>query len=162
MVKANAYGHGMLRIVEYGLEELQLKSFGVASLGEALRLRKYKADYRCELYVFSDLAIQDRWEDYLNFKLIPVITQMDDFYFLLDHPQCRRLPLVLHFDTGMNRLGLPLPECETVIYELQKRRRSVYHLMTHFSDSYLPEREKNQATISKISRTQEGLSRRWY
>ena len=150
MVKANAYGHGLLKIVDYSFRELQLKSFGLASLGEALALRRASENYEYEIYIFSDLSIKDHVESYLDFKLLPVITQMEDLLIVLNHAKCRYLPLVLHFDTGMNRLGLPLHQSASIIEELKKRGRSVYHLMTHFSDSYLPQKKKTQLQYQKF------------
>ena len=150
MVKANAYGHGLSKIVDYSFRELQLKSFGLASLGEALSLRRASENYEYEIYIFSNLAIKDHLEIYLDFKLLPVITQMEDLLIILNHKKCRYLPLVLHFDTGMNRLGLPLHKSEAIIGELKKRGRNVYHLMTHFSDSYLPKKKKTQLQYQKF------------
>ena len=40
MVKANAYGHGLIPIVRYSVTELGIKEFGCATLGEALALRE--------------------------------------------------------------------------------------------------------------------------
>ena len=110
MVKANAYGHGLAKIVEYSSQQLGLTSFGLASLAEALELRRAEKDYHYELYVFSDLSLSQHWEQYLEHKLLPVISHMDDLAQVLGCRDCRHLPLVLHFDTGMNRLGLPLSQ----------------------------------------------------
>ena len=150
MVKANAYGHGLLKIVDYSFRELQIKSFGVASLGEALNLRRSSENYEYEIYIFSDLSIKNHLKTYLNFKLLPVITQVEDLLIILNHKKCRYLPLVLHFDTGMNRLGLPIHKSESIIEELKKRRRNIYHLMTHFSDSHIPSKKKTQIQYQKF------------
>ena len=150
MVKANAYGHGVLKIVDYCSRELQLKSFGLATLGEAMYLRRASGNYQHELYVFSDLAMGDRWRDYLDFKLLPVVSEKSDLLSILNNKNCRHLPLVLHFNTGMNRLGLPLGEVEDIIDQLKKRNRPIYHLMTHFSDSFLPQKKKTQQQYQKF------------
>ena len=158
MVKANAYGHGIYRIVDYCFHHLELTSFGVASLSEAVKLRRLSGHYEYELYVFSDLSLADHWEYYLNYKLLPVISHIDDLKFYLSHPQFRYLPLVLFFDTGMNRLGLSESEGEWIMEQLKDRGRSVYHLMTHFSDSFLPQREKTRNQYQRFLRLKEEFS----
>ena len=150
MVKANAYGHGLLSIVDYCFQQLQLKSFGMACLEEARELRRSSENYEYELYVFSDLGLAGQWEDYLNFKLLPVLTHPDDLQLVLDNPQCRYLPLVLYFDTGMKRLGFPFEQREIIIDKIKSSGRPIYHLMTHFSDSFLPEREKTGQQYQKF------------
>ena len=39
MIKANAYGNGITKIYEYAHNELGIKNFGVAALGEAQLIR---------------------------------------------------------------------------------------------------------------------------
>lgn len=159
MVKANAYGHGIERIVDYSFHELGVSSFGVASLKEAVNLRRSSENYEPELYVFSDLSLVDHREYYLDYKLLPVISHLEDLKFILSHSQFRHLPLVLFFDTGMNRLGLLEGDGEWIIRELKKRGRGVYHLMTHFSDSFLPEREKTGVQYKRFLRLKEEFLR---
>lgn len=159
MVKANAYGHGLLRIVDYCFKELQITSFGLASLGEALWLRRASENYQCELYLFSDFALEEHWRDCLDYKLLPVVAHRKDLLFLLDHEQCRHLPLALHFNTGMNRLGLPWEKCHEVARELRRRGRSVYHLMTHFSDSFSPQKKKTARQYHKFLQLKEAFDR---
>ena len=142
MVKANAYGHGMFQTVDSCSRHFGIDAFGVSSLGEALALRRSTRNYDYELYVFSDLGLKDGLENYLDFKLIPVLSRMDDLSNVLGNEKCRHLPLVLKVETGMNRLGIERAAIADAIDELRKRRRSVYHLMSHFSDDDLPEREK--------------------
>ena len=97
MVKANGYGHGLLEVADFSFRELGIKAFGVASIGEALHLRRKGGNYCGEVYVFSDLALSRHWEDYLNFKLLPVVSHQDDLQLLLGESRCRHLPLVLLF-----------------------------------------------------------------
>ena len=68
MVKADAYGHGMIPIVKFSHFELGIKEFGCASVGEALKLREAIPDGQFEIYVFSDVQIvlKAAKEIYLN------------------------------------------------------------------------------------------------
>lgn len=136
MVKANAYGHGILPIVRYSYQELGIKEFGCATLAEALHLREHLPDLEFDVYVFSDVQIElkDSTEFYLNRRIIPVISNEHDLDFLLEYPEFSHFPLCLKFNTGMNRLGLDYGDANRIIERLKKSpRRSVYHLMTHLA-----------------------------
>ena len=63
MVKANGYGYGMLPIVRYAVENLQIKEFGLATTGEARYLRQELSDLQFEAYVFSDVQIDTNHEE---------------------------------------------------------------------------------------------------
>ena len=74
VVKADAYGHGMIQIVS-ALEKLNLKKpayYGVALLEEGIELRKSKVT-KSPIIVFSPLKIEEI-DDALKFKLIPTVT----------------------------------------------------------------------------------------
>ncbi len=150
MVKANAYGHGMCKMTEYAYYQNQIRSFGVASLGEALKIRKTYNEYNFDLYVFSDLSLIDSFDKYIDYKILPVISHMDDLDFFLKKTELKNCPLVLKFNTGMNRLGLHYNDCELVAQKISSYKRSVFHLMTHFSDSYLPKKEKTKLQYERF------------
>lgn len=136
MVKADAYGHGVLPIVRYACQELEVKEFGCATLAEAMHLREHLPDLEFEVYVFSDVQIElkDSSEYYLNRRIIPVLSNENDLDFFLEHAQFAHFPLCLKFNTGMNRLGLDDGDVTKVIEKLKKTsRRSIYHLMTHMA-----------------------------
>ena len=70
MIKANAYGHGMLEVHEFLSKECDVHNFGLASIEEAVFLRRRTRDYSSNLIVFSDLAFREekRFGDYLGEK----------------------------------------------------------------------------------------------
>ena len=138
MVKANAYGHGMVPIVQFAYEELGIKEFGCASLGEAIHLRDKVPDGEFEIYVFSDvqLELKEATETYLNRRIIPVISNESDLDYFLETNEFKHFPLCLKFNTGMNRLGIDDSRVEEVIQKLKhKNRNEVYHLLSHFSSA---------------------------
>jgi alanine racemase len=154
MVKADAYGHGLIPIVRYSVTELGIREFGCATLGEALQLRDELYDLEFEIYVFSDVQIElkECAEIYLNRRIIPVISNRDDFDYILGHSDFDRFPLCLKFNTGMNRLGLSLDECDELIKAIKlKSRKSIHHLFTHFSSSSLS-MKKNKRNLSQIEK----------
>ncbi len=140
MVKADGYGHGAVPIVRFSHNEVGVKEFGCATLGEALHLRNEIPDGEFEVYVFSDIQIYlaECAEQYLNRRIIPVISNIEDLDFFLGSSDFKHFPLVLKFNTGMNRLGLDLDQVEEVITKVKKNgRKSIYHLMSHFSSASL-------------------------
>lgn len=139
MIKADAYGHGIINITKYAHEECQVEEFGCATLGEALRLRKNLSDLEIEVYVFSDtdLASQISRREYIDKRILPVISSLDDLEMVLDDKEMLHLPLVLKFNTGMNRLGIKVENKDNVLRLLKKhQRQKIHHLMTHFASSF--------------------------
>lgn len=141
VVKANAYGHGLVPIVRFALEELKVAEFGVATLGEASYLRRKLGHLDFKIYVFSDtnLDFQSCEEAYLDQNIIPVVSNKTDLDFLLKNRDFFDLPLCLKFNTGMNRLGLPVESVEEVVEALKKSGRTrINHLMSQFGCASLP------------------------
>ncbi len=138
MVKADAYGNGLVPISQHLLNDCEVKTLGCASLGEALIIKRECPQNDFEVMVFSDTEIQnpEHRKNYEQFKLTPVIHQRSDFLAFESDPRLKRVPLVLKVNTGMNRLGLSLEDLEVMLPAL--KNRGVKHLMTHFACSYYP------------------------
>ncbi len=152
MIKANAYGHGDLEVFHETFE-LGVRSFGVASLEEALRLRQsFRAEryLDSEIYVFSDFNLKKDYEIFVHNKILPVISHLEDLEFVLSKKELRHMPVCLIFNTGMNRLGLSMESTKKVASYIKNSGKEVYHLMTHFSDSYLPKKKKTKEQFEKF------------
>jgi alanine racemase len=143
MVKANAYGHGADSI-SLAAHQWGVASFGVASLLEGISLRKnLSINFKGEIYIFSELNLEQTnlRELYLEYRIIPVISNLKSLENLISSDQFNHVPLCLKFDTGMNRLGMEQEDLEKVISLLKKyNRKSIDHLMTHFATSYYLEK----------------------
>ncbi len=155
MVKADGYGHGAIPLVEFANRELNIKEFGLATLGEALALRQQLPSLNFEAYVFSDLnfSIPGMLEYYGENRILPVVHNERDLKIFLGAPQLRHFPLILKFNTGMNRLGLA-PERQEEIIKMIKQvgRTSIYHLMTHFACASLNMKNaQNQRQIASFA-----------
>ena len=76
MIKANAYGHGDAEVYEALKNFETVDGFGVASIEEAIQLRRRVKCFLKPLIVFSDIFIEDA--DYVNEyaqnKIIPVLS----------------------------------------------------------------------------------------
>ena len=149
MVKADAYGHGLVPIVKYAVTELNISEFGVATLKEAIFLRDELSDYKFDIYVFSDLNLndQDLREAYLDKKILPVLSSMNDLRSILSDESFCYLPLCIKFNTGMNRLGVGGGDVDEIIQLMkQSGREEIFHLMSHLGSSFL--------SMEKIKRNQ--------
>lgn len=159
MVKADAYGNGLIPISQYLLRDCGVKTLGCASLGEALILKRECPDLDFEVMVFSDTEIQnsDHRRNYEHFKITPVIHQKSDFQVLEADPKMKKTPLVLKINTGMNRLGLTLEELESMLPTL--KNRGVKHLMTHFACSYYPSKpgDKTERQLAEFAKAEKML-----
>ena len=96
VVKANAYGHGLLEIVYYAFNELGIKRFGCASLGEAMKIRESLPTLQCELWVFSDSELDGEKfkEYYLDYNIIPVIHNLRDLKNILEDKKNSKLEVL--------------------------------------------------------------------
>jgi alanine racemase len=109
VLKADAYGHGLIEMAKI-LRKLGIKYIGVATLGEAILLRKsgdrgrvlswlYDIDgqeFKDGLKLNLDIAIFDE-------KLIPKIESMI--------PRGNKIKVTMFVDTGINRAGIPYENC---------------------------------------------------
>lgn len=136
MVKSNGYGHGAVGLTKFAFQELGIKEFGLATLGEALQLRNEIPDGEFEASVFSELQFEneDCREIYLNQRIQPVLSSISDLKIFLQDKNFKNFPLLLHFNTGMNRLGIEVNEIEECTKLIKASgRKSIFHLMTHFA-----------------------------
>ncbi|MEK6624675.1 MAG: alanine racemase, partial [Bdellovibrionota bacterium] len=152
MVKANGYGHGMVPITRFTLEECGVENYGVATLFEGLALRKAIPERSFDIYVFSENHLSSHYaEQYAHNALIPVISSSEELDLFLSEKIFSRVPLALKFNTGMNRLGLSMDELDLIMAKLKsKGRRDIFHLMTHFGRSFELSTEHNQVTLEQM------------
>jgi alanine racemase len=154
MVKANAYGHGVLPLVDFCLYNSPIREFGVATCNEASLLRETFIQENFETYVFSDLALERNHEFYGRGNVIPVISSFADLNIFLGHSNYKKVPLCLKFNTGMNRLGFDEADVEEIISMMNVRgRSSIFHLMTHLSSaSLLASSKKNIGQLENFKK----------
>jgi len=132
VVKANAYGLGLQPIVET-LIDLGCPQFFVASLEEALSLRAIHKNV--PVAVLGGL-FNGAEEDYITHNITPVLNTPDDIARWSKIAKDKNSPLagILHFDTGMNRLGLSKEEAHELIENPQRLEGvNLQYVMTHFA-----------------------------
>jgi alanine racemase len=111
VVKANAYGLGVLRVSK-ALWLAGCRLFFVSTLLEAIELREIIGN-EAKIIVFGGLShgVGEEWGQY---QLIPVLFDKGHLeqWAFLNRDNDEVLPCVLKVDTGMNRLGLSLSDIE--------------------------------------------------
>lgn len=103
MVKANAYGHGVQNLA--AILEKHVEEFGVASLDEALELRKHLRSAK-PIFIFN--VFEDEIDlEFLNqceqFSLTPVLESYDAYVKFSRFDSKREFEIEI--DTGMGRAG---------------------------------------------------------
>jgi len=105
VLKADAYGHGLIEMAKI-LRKLGIKYIGVATLGEAILLRKSgdKGRILSWLYDIDGYEFKDGLKLNLDIsifdeKLIPKIESMI--------PSGHKVKITMFVDTGINRAGIP-------------------------------------------------------
>lgn len=109
VVKADAYGHSD-REVAIALAKAGCRTFFVANSKEGTRVREALGDGP-EIYVFHGCSL-DNAEDFKAAKLRPILNTLDQVRVWRLAGLDETNGAVLHFDTGMNRLGLRMEQLD--------------------------------------------------
>lgn len=138
VVKANAYGHGLAE-VSAALATAGCQDFFVAYGFEGAEVRK-AVGRGAKIFVFNGLHASSHSE-LMTDALIPVLNTVSEIsdWVKAGH----RRSFAIHFDTGMNRLGVQLSELDAVVESLGDVSPEV--VMTHFACADEPERDVSTA-----------------
>ena len=129
VIKGDAYGHGIQQCSN-ALTKNGCNHFYVARLDDAVNLRK-KHKKKINIYLLSGTISKEICDYIKQYKITPIINnlkQLEIFNRFIPNTN-----FVLHFDTGMNRLGLKIEEINQ-IKELSILK-NVRFLMTHLSSA---------------------------
>ncbi|MBP2294658.1 alanine racemase [Azospirillum rugosum] len=118
VVKANAYGLGVARVVP-ALAAAGCRTFVVAQFEEALAVRAVAPDAR--ILCLGGLPAGTA-PDFTANRILPVLNHLGDIAAWQAHARAQgaALPAVVHIDTGMNRLGLGPDELDTLAGDLAR------------------------------------------
>ena len=130
IVKANAYGHGLLPVAS-ALDGV-VDALGVARLDEALALRH--AGCRARLVVMAVPGTLAVVSDCLRHQLDLVVHSLAGVDAVVDNPRSGQLNIWLKLDSGMHRLGLAPQEYRESLHRLNAAAHVKELIcMTHFS-----------------------------
>jgi alanine racemase len=130
VVKADAYGTGIEHTVP-ALFRAGCRIFFVAQLSEAVRARAVCPE--AAIYVLNGF-LPGTGGTYAALDLRPVLGSQDEIeeWAALCRSDGIRRPAALHVDTGMNRLGLPVPEGLALAGDPRLEDFQPALLMSHF------------------------------
>ncbi len=130
VIKANAYGHGLIRIAD-ALDDVD--AFAVARIDEGVRLRQ--AGIKQRIAVLQGFNTTDELEHLINFRLETVVHTYHQIALIENWHGQGSLPIWLKIDTGMNRLGFKVEEIDNVYQRLNQCGliTKPINLMTHLA-----------------------------
>ena len=134
MVKANAYGHGLIQVALL-LEKIGCDALGVACFSEAIKLRD--AGIHQKIVVLRGAYTVSEFELAAHLKLDLVIhcTEQLDVYKNYEKNKNKKnntITLWLKINTGLNRLGFDLNNIDYYINTIKTIHTNII-IMTHFA-----------------------------
>lgn len=153
LVKANGYGHGMLRIAE-ALQNVD--AFAVARADEGIRLRK--AGLKNRIVVLEGFTCSEELDSLLEHQLEPVLHSNTQLDILEVRKEQGQLAAWMKLDTGMNRLGFKAKDFNKTYQRLTKCSivKQPINLMTHLANADDQSDDKTLAQINLFNETIEG------
>jgi alanine racemase len=150
VVKADAYGLGAPSVVP-ALHAAGCQHFFVASLDEALAIRDLAAG--AMIAVFNGAAPGSE-ADFAAADIVPVLNSLAEItaWAAQANRLGRKLPALLHVDTGMSRLGLDRRELATLA-EQPSRLDGIAprYIMTHLVSSELADEPVNERQLQRFA-----------
>ncbi len=156
VVKADAYGHGAVRVSEALLAE-GVEWLAVATISEAATLRRHGID--CRILVMG--AMQPEWARwYEEFNLDATIASKEAAEALAELPaNKRRLRVHLKVDTGMGRIGIdPAETLSTVRFLEGLDRIDLVGLYTHLAAADADDLSSARDQIERFDRALKDVS----
>ena len=157
VVKANAYGHGLLQVslfIQGAVDYL-----GVANAEEGAMLRR--AGLASPIHVFT-IPIRSQMELYADFDLEATICSEIEAEQLnsLGGRRRKNLPVHLKIDTGMNRIGVRPEGLVRFLGFLKKLKRlNVKGVYTHFASADQKDKTFSREQLSRFGGALDALRR---
>lgn len=152
VVKADAYGLGAIPVTRRLLAE-GCRHFFVAHPGEGIELRSLRdvAMEQSFIYVLDGLSGEPA-SLFTTYDLTPALPSASDIELWALHGRTleRKLPTVLHFDTGMSRLGIPPGEALMLSQRLLGHF-DIHFIMSHLACSDEPAHAKNEEQRARFA-----------
>ncbi len=149
VIKADAYGHGMLRVAEALMDA---DGFAVATIDEGLALRQ--AGITQTVLVLQGACSHEEYRQAARQRLTLSLHHESQLALVEAH-NTEHPPLWLKVDTGMHRLGFPPQRARELIDRLSDRLTG---FMTHFANADVPENPANQQQLDAFQQVTSGLN----
>jgi alanine racemase len=132
VVKANAYGHGLIECAKT-FEEVGADALAVSCLEEALQLREN--DIKKPIILLEGFFEKSEIPLLVENQLQTVLHHPQQLAYLLENPPSQPISIWLKFDSGMNRLGFNINELQNTYQVLSDHPEiaNPIRFMTHFA-----------------------------
>lgn len=149
VIKANAYGHGMLKVAQALMDA---DGFAVATMGEGLTLRK--AVIAKTILILQGASNAQEYQLAAEQQLTLSIHHNSQLAIFNQH-KGQHPPLWLKFDTGMHRLGFPPEQGSELMNQLGDQLTGV---MMHFANADEPENPVNLQQLDTFKRLTKSIN----
>jgi alanine racemase len=144
VIKANAYGHGMLPVAQ---SIRDVDAFAVARLTEALELRE--AGIKTPIVLLAGVFNKEELDEAIA-RGFEIVVHCPEQVQLLQDCEFGQAIVWLKFDSGMNRLGFDVQHADSLIQGLQDCAAvSELRLMSHLASA---DDRGNAATEAQLAR----------
>lgn len=150
VLKADGYGLGAVAIAPH-LHAAGCRHFFTAHLAEALAIRPELPD---GMLAVLNGSLPGEQAEYLAAGIVPVLGSLADVALWREEAAARgrRLPVLLHVDTGMNRLGLSAAELATLAADHSLLAGlDLLYVMTHLVAAEIPDDPENEAQRTRFA-----------
>ncbi|MDL2300242.1 alanine racemase [Clostridiaceae bacterium OttesenSCG-928-D20] len=151
VVKANAYGHGAVKIAELLQQKALVKYLAVACLDEAVELREAKTALPILIMGYTSPALSDALREYNISQAVGCIADARQ----LAKQGGKPIKIHIKIDTGMGRLGFD-PESESFEADISELKAleglEIEGIFTHFAVSDEPESDFTPLQFSRFER----------
>ncbi len=136
VLKSDAYGLGLVEVTKK-LVKIGCQDFFLTNLGESLKVRK--ECNKSNIILLNGLInlTENEIKKIFHNKIIPTINSLDELkkFYELSKNQIPIPKVTLHFDTGINRLGIDQVETNQVIEYCKKFQIQVFCVMSHLASA---------------------------
>ena len=152
VIKANAYGHGMVTVAQH---LSHVDAFAVARVPEALLLRQHGIE--APIVLLAGAMTEAELACAIEHQFEPVVHCIEQLE-LLEAVGAGTVTVWLKFDTGMNRLGFPPQEADAIISRAQATRAvGELRLMTHLASADEVEGDTTPGQLARFRPIAEGF-----
>ncbi len=147
VIKADAYGHGMLPIAKLLVRE-KVDFIGLSNLSEGITLRK--AGIKTPVLLF-ETTLAEQAKDIIDHRLTPTVCTLELAAALNRYAGKRKVDIHVKIDTGMGRLGVWHEEALDFIEKLSRfSNLRIQGICTHFPSADT-DRAFTQKQIQQLS-----------
>ena len=150
VVKANAYGHGMVEVAKY-LSKIGIEDFAVASLDEGIILRKESIPGNI---LILGATSKENIGEVIKYDLIQTIVDEEYAKELEKQNEKEKIKVHIKINTGMNRIGINYQKVEEIEKIYQSKSFQVEGIFSHLCVADSLKKEDEAFTRLQIERFQ--------